>query len=235
MNNNLGYQNSSHLSIFKSYSVLILLITNFVPILGVVFLGWDIFSIILLYLTEYFIIGFFSALKIITLISSFVNFANSPLPIKIFFCGWFALFICIFLAILWGFFSLPFAWLLLFLKPNFIDNNLLITLKETFIGTGLGLAVIGILFSHSFSFYYNFVTKKEITIWINNVSKSLIMMMVRILFIYPVIFTGGLVALFFGNLPLLLAFILYKTLIDAIIHIKEHNLATAQAKNLTFT
>lgn len=221
-------QNSPQFNTFKPYSVLILLITNLLPMFGVIFLNWDVFNIILLYLTEYFIIGFFSALKIIALISFFINFSRSPLSIKIFFSIWFVLFFCIFLAILWGVFSLPFAWLLFFLRPSLINNNLLITLKETFIGAGLGIAVVSILLSHGFSFYYNFISRKEITIWANNITRSLVVMLIRILFIYPVIFTGGLIALFFGSLPLLLFFILYKTLIDVIIHIKEHTIPLQQ-------
>ena len=48
----------------KNLPILALLIANAIPLLGVLFLGWDAFAIVLLYWAENLVIGFYNVLKI---------------------------------------------------------------------------------------------------------------------------------------------------------------------------
>ena len=50
-----------------STSAIALIIANFAPLFGVLFLGWDLFLILFLYWTESAVIGFFNVVKMLTL------------------------------------------------------------------------------------------------------------------------------------------------------------------------
>ena len=47
----------------KDKSILMLIVVNLFPIIGVIFLGWNIFEVVILYVLETFIIGLFNILK----------------------------------------------------------------------------------------------------------------------------------------------------------------------------
>ena len=54
-------------------SLAALIAANIVPIFGVIFLGWDALSIVLLYWSESIVIGFYNVLKI-----AFAKMSNPP-------------------------------------------------------------------------------------------------------------------------------------------------------------
>ncbi len=151
-----------------SLSIIVLTIVNIVPLLGVIYLSWDATTIIVLYWAENLIIGFYNILKIAFLETKALLFNIRHFFPILFFCLHFVFF-CIAHALLIllffkvggenSLFSSGDAW------PQFILYfQSLISVVSTFWENrpqGMEVAFIGLFISHGFSFFQNYVLRKE--------------------------------------------------------------------------
>lgn len=153
-----------------------MLIANAVPLLGVLFLGWDAFTIVALYWLENVVIGLFNALKmarcppdgsLLTNIQSGTRDSSDGRKVsrgfsRIMWFGW-KLFLIAFFCFHYGFFCMGhgmFVWILL--GPGGIGDSMRghidgvhLNWSEslaTFATPGMAIAVVGILVSHAISF-----------------------------------------------------------------------------------
>jgi len=130
----------------KHPSVILLVLVNLMPLIGVIFFRWDIFSIMLLYWLESGVVGFLNVLKMIKINNSM----NSPL------IPMFIVHYTIFM-----FFHL--ALILIIFKPNLeitTSGYYSFLLVWEYIN-GILLSLFFLLLSHGGSFLYNFLWKKE--------------------------------------------------------------------------
>ena len=147
---------------FKKISVIAIILTNLVPIYGVLFMGWQVFPILLLFWIENLIIGVSNVFKMI--LASPGNFGQwfAKIVMIPFFCvhyGMFTLVHGIFILVFFGGFSktgTPF--------PSGNDIWGLVANLQ------LGWAVLGLIISHTISFITNYIGNgeyKTITLWHN--------------------------------------------------------------------
>jgi hypothetical protein len=210
----------------KNIPVLALLIANAIPLFGVLFLGWDAFSIVLLYWAENLVIGFYNVLKI-ALVK--VEHPSQHLG-KLFFIPFFILHFGGFTAG-HGFFVLA-----LFKKeggevlsgmswPGFlVFLELLIKVISqvySLIPLDLKYAFLALFFSHGVSFVTNYLMKKEYTK--EKVNSLMGRPYARIFVLHVAIIFGGFLTMAL-NLPAAILFVLVilKTVLDVTLHLREH-------------
>jgi hypothetical protein len=138
------------LSTSKPIAIASLLITNIIPLVGVLWGGWSSSTILLVYWFESAVIGFFTLQKIRiaeqtgALNKYTVTLNNQPVTqnhyqfLSVFFLMHYGIFMFVHLIFL----------LVFFLRPslNFV---------------GLGLSALSVVFSHFVSYQQNFITNKE--------------------------------------------------------------------------
>jgi len=185
-----------------TFPVQTLIGANLIPVFGVLFLGWDVGSILLLYWLESVVIGALNVPKIL---------ASRGRPVgKVFDSAFFSLH--------FGGFCAGHA---MFLKEMFeLDISL-----AALLGLGsLSLAAGSLFLSHFISMLVNFFGRQEY-----NKRRSREQMFVpygRVVIMHVTILFGGILAQQFGA-PVFALIILIgiKTAIDLIAHTKEHNKA----------
>lgn len=133
----------------KNISEKVLIVANFLPILGVLFWDWSLFNIMFLYWLESAIIGFYSILKIIKTdgirsIFSVFNFLLLFIP-----------FMAIHFLIIFGILTYP-IFIGVSIKSFLAGNPELIHSFSIVLP-----ALIVIVISHGISYYLNFIKKKE--------------------------------------------------------------------------
>ena len=130
----------------KHPSVLLLIVVNLIPLIGIIFFKWDIFSVMLLYWLESGVIGFLNVLRMIKINKS-MNSALIPM-----FIVHYVIFMFLHLTLV-----------LIIFKPNLeIINsgyNSFLLVAEYI--SGILLSLFFLLVSHGASFLYNFLWKKE--------------------------------------------------------------------------
>ena len=132
--------------IFFYPSSLVLVLVNLIPLLGVLFLGWDVFSIIILYWMESAVIGFFNILKM----QKINNYKFTPLlP---FFIMHYAIFMFVHLSFIINFFQPN-------LQPASDQLEALVIIWQYFRSIFIYLFLI--FLSHGLSFIYNFIKREE--------------------------------------------------------------------------
>lgn len=185
----------------ESTSVIALIVANLVSILGVIFLGWSVGQIMLLYWAESAIIGFFNIAKMWKI--------NAPATL---------LMGPLFLGHYGGFM----IGHLLFIYALMLDggNASLTTVLSDF--TVLLPAFVALFISHTISFLTNFISREE---WHGiEVSKQMVAPYKRIIVMHITLIFGGFLTMAFENpLPALLLMIVLKIVVDAKAHIKEHS------------
>jgi hypothetical protein len=204
-----------------------LLLANTIPLWGVFFLGWDAFSLVLLYWAENLIIGFYNILKI--------AFVKAPHFIghiaKLFFIPFFIIHYGGFMGV-HGFFILG-----LFERgqgPAFIGKTpwpcflvfvqlLLGVIKQMWLVMPDGMRLpLGIfLASHGVSFIHNFLIRGEYAS--TNPQKLMGQPYSRIVVMHIAILAGAfLAAAFKSPLPILIILIALKTILDVKLHLRQH-------------
>lgn len=190
-----------------SPTTLVLIIANLVPVAGSIFLGWRLSDVMLLYWAESAVIGFFNICKIIVIDRWAALFAGP------FFAAHFG-----------GFMAVHF----LFIYTIFIEG------ADTQ-GSGSGdLAEVALLFSnlwpalaalflsHAYSFYANFLARREFQG--RTVKDQMSEPYSRIIFMQIVlIFGGGLTMMLGSPVPVLLIMIAFKVFFDIKAHLKQHS------------
>lgn len=191
------------ISIVFSPSTLALIAANLVPLVGVLIFQWEPFSILVLYLAESWIIGFFGALKTRDWI-----FIKKFVP-------W----------IIVDFFLLFFAF-------SFLSQTFSLSAYAAAIQTTLPYvvpAVASLAASHGFSYIRNFLGKQEnlrmsATEQMHNALYRTSIL--RFAIVFGGFTLGGIAREFNGRgsmLPAAVALIFLKTLVDAIAHTQEHS------------
>ncbi|MCA1716022.1 MAG: DUF6498-containing protein [Actinobacteria bacterium] len=200
-------------------TVLFLVAVNLIPLFGVLFFGWSLFSIMFLYWIENGIIGFSNIFKIalarapssggsgFTINGRPVSPSNKEIRI-IFFIFHYGLFWTVHGIFVFVFFGMTSS-------------------SELFGGVGLrgvAIAAAALFLSHGLSFFVNFLGKEEYL----TVSPDQQMMepYSRVVVLHVTILAGGFFADSLGApLAALVLLILLKTVIDLLAHLREHRKA----------
>lgn len=196
-------------------SVLLLVVMNMIPLVGVIAFGWNIGFIMLLYWMETVIIGLFNIPKILT--AQKIPQGTSR---RVGVGG--RLFVVIFFTVHYGMFNFGHYT---FLKDMFDLPP---------IGRDVLIAVAGLALSHGASLIVNWFGKREYKR--NDPSLQMFKPYGRVIVMHVVIIFGGFFVLAFkGALPVLILLIALKTAVDVVAHVKGHEfkeiMAEAAAKS----
>ncbi|MHC4509165.1 MAG: DUF6498-containing protein [Planctomycetota bacterium] len=214
--------------------VLALLAANAIPLFGVLFLGWDAFSIVLLYWTENVVIGFYNILKMV--------FAAVPHPAahlgKLFFIPFFMVHYGGFTAV-HGFFVLALFhkgegpsmghmdWPCFLVFVQMLFN--VIGYAYSIIPPQVRMAVLALFASHGVSFVQNYLLKGEYAT--AKPDKLMGSPYGRVVVMHVAIIAGGFLTMAIGSpAPLLVVLVLLKTVLDVSLHNREHKKARAKAQ-----
>lgn len=205
--------NNTPLSL-TSASTLMLMTANLIPVVGSVFLGWNLADVMVLYWAESAVIGIFNIGKIIV-ISHWAALFAAP-----FFAGHFG-----------GFMAVHF----LFIYTIFIEGSQTGAvpdgqLAEVALLFGrLWPALAALFISHAFSFYSNFLGRQEYRG--KTVKDQMSEPYSRIIFMQMIlIFSGGLTMALGSPVPVLVISIGLKIFFDVKAHLKQHTSPQEQAK-----
>ena len=187
-------------------SILLLILVNSMPILGILFFSWDVFSLLFLYWLETIVIGFFNVLKILA-----IN-KRKGLFLSIFFIIHYSFFNWVHLLFIVSAFAIKGS----LSDPWFLNLDLIFNYLKTVI-----LALIPLFISHGFSFFSNFLKKKE---YLNtNIIKQMKAPYKRVVIMQLVIvFSSFLIILFKQNIIAIILLVLLKVFFDISSHIREH-------------
>jgi hypothetical protein len=198
----------------KKPSVMILIAANIVPVIGALFLGWEVFPILLLFCMENVIVGIFNVLKM--LLSAADNAAAQAHKIAtiMFFCihyGMFTIVHGVFVIVVFGF---P--------KDNPLDLS---ALPQFFRDTQLIWGILALIISHGASFIVNYIGKREYKH--TTVNDLMMQPYERVVILHLTIIFGAFMVTLLGS-PIfgLLILIVLKVIIDIIAHLKQHTIIT---------
>lgn len=214
----------------KTLSVLFLVGVNSIPLLGVIFYDWNLFSIMLLYWFENGIIGLFNVFKIAraskpapggsnpTINGRPTNLSGAAfyVPFFVMHYGIFWVVHGVFVVVIFGLFGgQPFGGV----GPPEIAGGF-----RGFEPGGVAIAALSLFLSHGVSFYANFLGNEEY----RNVTPDQQMFQPygRVVALHVTILGGGFLAGYFGTpLASLVLLVLLKTAIDVWAHLREHRKA----------
>jgi hypothetical protein len=193
-------------SIF-TFSTLVLILANLVPVAGAVYFGWDLASVLVIYWAESGVIGFYNLCKILVI------------------GGWPALFSGIFfISHFGGFMAIHFLFLYhIFIQG--IESSSTVKLEEVaLLFTTLWPALAALFISHGISFILNFIGHQEYRN--KTVGKQMHEPYQRIIFMHLVIIIGAFLTSIIGDSIVVLMFIIIaKVVVDVRAHVKERMLA----------
>jgi hypothetical protein len=189
-----------------SPSGLALIAANLVPLAGVLFFGWDLASVIVLFWAESAVIGFYTALKM-AVVGKFAALAMVP-----FFIGHFG-----------GFMALHFLLIYeLFVRGAFARGPAPPAGQALVAVFGpLWLSLAALFISHGVSFVDNFLGRRE---YAGATMKGLMMAPYGRIMVMQIalIFGGWIILLLKSPVPALALLIVFKTALDFTAHRKEH-------------
>jgi len=199
-------------------SGVILVSINLVPLIGVIFLNWNIFSLLLLYWLENIVIGLYNILKIYK-INGFKNGTQTALFFTLHY-GFFIFLHGIFIIML-------FASFLATSGAEVVSSPFLIkwsSSKEFVSSVGSVLvAFILLIFSHGLSCYINFFKGNEYKKV--SINRLFFRPYKRILLTDLAILLGGTIIVFLRpSLWSLALFVILKLFLDLFSHISEHSI-----------
>lgn len=193
-------------------SVIALIVANIIPIIGVLFWGYDLGSILILYWAESGIIGIYTLLKMLV-----TAFFKGLKGLSVIFLGPF------FTVHFGGFMGVHLAFILALISSDFALGTIENSLQDTFYKNIeiVKWALLALLLSHGFSFIQNFILKREFKkVTIEELMGA---PYVRIFVMHFTIILGAFAAAILGNqIGLLFILIFVKILIDAGSHTREH-------------
>jgi hypothetical protein len=196
-------------------SIVSLILVNLLPLAGVLFLGWQLFSVMFLYWSESAIIGFFNIFKMMQAEGQTrVNIELNDKPIERWsrpgVIGFFILHYSIFMVV-----HLMFIFALF--KPARINPQ------------QIALVFVFLFVSHGLSYLYNFIGKKEYQRI--SLSQLFVQPYGRIVLMHLTILGGGFAVKSLGEpLIALVIMIIIKIIIDLYAHLKEHKTGTVPAE-----
>lgn len=206
-------------------SVIFLVLTNLVPVYGVAFLAWDIYTIFILYWSESAVIGFYNVLKMRMInkldpykYQELKNKSRGLSVVKSFFIFFFIIHFSIFMIGHLTFINMLFRPDLP--RPTDFISGLLIIWKYW---SSIFITLSLIFASHGFSFIFNFVKKEEYKK--TTISQQMFEPYKRIIVMHVTIILVGLLVVLSDsrqNIVAILILIFCKIILDLIAHIKEH-------------
>jgi hypothetical protein len=192
-------------------SVLALILANLVPLVGVFFFDWDVFSVVLLYWMENLVLGFYTLLKIILLPAENVrNQLDKVLTIP-FFC------------VHYGMFCFGHGVFIFAIFTDFGIEGPRNGPADTLFGRMLGLIipVLALGVSHGISFVQNYLLGKEYNEM--NLGDLMKAPYARIVILHVALIAAGFFIVLLGSpIPLLVILIGMKTGMDVWLHNREH-------------
>ena len=221
-------------------SSLVLILSNLIPLAGVLLFQWDILAILLLYWAESVIIGYLNVFKMIfcrtdnILHDVLPQLAGQPVPEELsksipgLSVSGSKYILIPFFVVHYGMFC--FAHLTLVVEL-FSDTSISLGARSSLAElwqTSFWIAVVGIAGSHLYSFFMNYIGGEEF----KRASLSLLMHRPygRIIAMHlAIVFGAGLVMSLGSPLPMLLILIVAKTVLDIRLHEKERGKLAAPA------
>lgn len=211
--NSLSHRSAVAASFRLTPSVLGLILANLLPLYGVIFLQWHVFTILFLFWLENVIIGFYNVLKMLL-----AQPENTP--------AWLAkLFLVPFFTFHYGFFTLIHGlFVILLFGGNFFSTSGLPApelVLSIIIEQKIVYAFLALFLSHGLSFLYNYLGKGEYTQ--ANLQGLMAAPYSRIVVLHLVIILGGFIVMSLKS-PLsgLILLIVLKIYTDMRSHLKEH-------------
>jgi hypothetical protein len=184
-------------------SLIVLLVANAIPIVGVLFLGWTVFPLVLLYWLENVVVGAFNVAKMLA--------AQPSQP-----AYWVGkMFIVPFFIVHFGMFTFIHGVLLVALlgPKNTHPFDLLDTVIPAIQDNQLGWAVISLVVSHGLSFFWNYMKNGEYQRATLNTLMGQPYARVMVLH-FTVLFGGWIVMTLGSPVPALVLLIVLKTAVD---------------------
>lgn len=197
-------------------SVLLLILVNSIPIFGIIFLKWDIFSILFLYWLETIVIGFFNVLKMYTIER------EKSISLIIFFMIHYL-----------GFNFIHLLFIINLFAPDniFIGSffsNILILIKLLNI---VVIALIPLFISHGISLFFNFFKEKEYLQ--TSLIEQMKMPYKRVIIMHIIIIlSGSFIINFKESTVAIILLVVLKILFDIFGHIKEHYKSIKKVKKI---
>ncbi|MFK7976424.1 MAG: DUF6498-containing protein [Halioglobus sp.] len=211
----------------RNISLALLVVVNLLPILGVVFLDWDVASLVILYWSENLILGFYTLLKM--LIKSPRQGAGMGAFFLLHYGGFCAGHGMIILSMLFdsNFDPDPVnPWPAFLVFPQLLFNVIAHVL--TLAPTAWLLAFAAMFISHGASFVTNFLLGPERRQ--QEMGRLMMAPYGRIMILHVAILVGGVLALKVGEpLVVLLALVILKTAMDYKLHMREHEKMARQS------
>ncbi|MEN8119271.1 MAG: DUF6498-containing protein [Bacteroidota bacterium] len=196
---------------FKDKSVITLIVVNIFPIIGVIFFGWDIFEVVMLYVIETIIVGTYNVLKM-----SFVRGDQKRFTILffIFHYNFFILIQSIFVIVLIG--GDNAGNMGPDIGQGFHNLFSLFSIRD------FKIAVLLIIISHGIAFYKHFIKPK---LYRNSDLEKLMFEPYKRIFVQQFMAIGGAFVVMMLQAPMgfLIILILMKTFFDLRAHHKAHN------------
>lgn len=202
-------------------SDIILILINFIPLIGVVFFDWSVFSILIGYWAETGIVGFFIFLKVFFLLLKRPNYSSALL---------FFMAICNLLgSYVFMFFHLAIMATLLS-DTSLADNGY--SMEWLFKDAWPMWAAL--ILSHGYSFLYNFIGQKEYAGILDKLNQPRVKVewianLIFVNFIPRIIYTQGIliIGMFIigitqAHIYFLLFFVLFKIIVDLSFHRRKH-------------
>jgi len=188
--------------------ILILVVANCIPVLGVLLFGWDLFPLIFVYWLENAVIGMFAILKLLC------STSHDSWKLKaghvLFFSGHYSVFCLVHGTIVVGLFG--------------TKGDTVYQTYQIIVQYGLQYTVLALVMSHGFSFVYNYIGHGEY----RNVSPRDLMFAPyrRVVALHVVVFFGGIAIMMLGVSHIgLLILVLIKIVADVFAHDSEHSRA----------
>jgi hypothetical protein len=234
----VGMKNKAQLTnslaqIFAKLPLISLLVCNAIPLIGVLFLGWDAFLIVLLYWAENVAVGFYNVLK---MAAARVGQPAAHLG-KLFAIPFFIVHYS-------GFTGVHGVFILAMFKkdPDIVPGGdawpcflvfvqmLCGVIRQAWleIPNGARWVVLAMFISHGVSFGYNYLYKREYAAITPD--KLMVQPYGRIIVMHVAILFGGFLTMSMGSpIGLLVILIVLKTVIDLKLHNRQHQTIAAQA------
>jgi len=191
-------------------SLLALLLANAVPIFGVLFLGWTVFPLVLLYWFENVVVGGYNVAKLLLAKPSEPVFWAAKLFLVPFFMVHFGGFTFVHGALVFALFG----------PQELRSFDLLTTVPAAVRANQLGWAVLGLVLSHGLSFFWNYIRNGEF----QRASLQALMMQPysRVFVLHFTVLVGGWIVMLLGSPTLaLVLLVVLKTAADLHAHRAE--------------
>ncbi len=205
---------------FTEPSAISLIFANLIPLIGAIFLDWNILDIVIFYWLETFVIGIYNIVKMMTCTGGIIKgIENQIIALfsKIFLSTFFLFHFNIFVFI-------QFFFIIIFLGPDGFqqEGNIkdLIDIKNDGSYTLL-IGIIGLFLSHGHSLYLNYYKGKEYQK--TDIMSQMFKPYGRIFIQQFVVIFGGMLIMYYESpLPLLVLLVIFKIFSDLIAHWISH-------------